>query len=138
VNSILDVNRSWAEQNLRLLPAPGGNEYFVAWEWSLDGKKLIGNLSGPPLVVGYFSLETNQYERVTESGNGPMWLADSTRFLFTLNNKAYLGNIKTKRVREVFSSPDHEIRSVNISRDGEMLYFTIYSSESDIWLLDLN
>ena len=137
VNYILDVNKSWAEQSLRLLPAPGGTEYFVAWDWSPDGKKLIGNLSGPPLVVGYFSLETNQYERVTESGNGPMWLADSTRFLFTINNKAYLGNIKTKRVREVFSPRDNEIRSVNISRDGEMLYFTIYSSESDIWLLDL-
>ena len=55
----------------------------------------------------------------------------------TSNNKAYIGDIKTKRVREVFTSPEHEIRSVDVSRDGTMLYFTIYSSESDIWLLDL-
>jgi len=66
-----------------------------------------------------------------------MWLPDSTRFVFTFGNKAYIGNIKTRRVREVFSSPEHEIRSVNVSRDGAMLYFTIYSSESDVWLLDL-
>jgi hypothetical protein len=49
----------------------------------------------------------------------------------------YLGDIKTKRVREVFTSPDYEIRSVDVSRDGAVLYFTLYSSESDIWLLDL-
>ena len=137
VNSILDVNKTWPEQKLQLLPAVGGDELFHAWDWSPDGKRLIGNLDGPSSVVGYYSFETNRYERVTEFGNGPMWLADSTRFLFTLNNKAYIGDIKTKRVREVFTSPEHEIRSVDISRDGEMLYFTIYSSESDIWLLDL-
>ena len=137
VNSILDVNKPWSEQNLRLLPAPAGDELFVAWDWSPDGKRLIGNLSGPPMVVGYFSFETNQYERVTEFGNGPMWLSDSSRFVFTFNDKAYIGDTKTKRVRELFSSPEYEIRSVNVSRDGEMLYFTLYSSESDIWLLDL-
>jgi dipeptidyl aminopeptidase/acylaminoacyl peptidase len=75
---------------------------------------------------------------VTEFGNlGPNWLADSSRFIFTFNNKVYLGDIKTKRVREVFTSPDYEIRSVDVSRDGAVLYFTLYSSESDIWLLDL-
>src|SRR6185295_10128583 len=137
VNSILDVDKPWSEQNLRLLPALGGDELFHAWDWSPDGKRLIGNLDGPTSVVGYYSFETNQYERLTEFGNGPMWLADSTRFVFTSNNKAYIGDIKTKRVREVFTSPEHEIRSVDVSRDGTMLYFTIYSSESDIWLLDL-
>jgi serine/threonine protein kinase/Tol biopolymer transport system component len=137
VNSILDVNKAWAEQKLRLLPAPSGDELFVAWDWSPDGKKLIGNLNGPPMVVGYYSFETNQYERVTEFGNAPRWLPDSTRFVFTFNKKAYIGNIRTRRVRELFSSPDYEIRSIDVSRDGAMLYFTLYSSESDIWLLDL-
>jgi serine/threonine protein kinase/Tol biopolymer transport system component len=137
VNSILEVNKTWAEQQLRLLPALGRDELFHAWDWSPDGKRLIGNLDGPSSTVGYYSFETNQYERVTEFGSGPMWLPDSTRFVFTSGNKAYIGNIKTRRVREVFSSPEHEIRSVNVSRDGAMLYFTIYSSESDVWLLDL-
>jgi len=137
VNSILDVNKSWAEQNLRLLPQLSGDELFLAWDWSPDGKRLIGNLSGPPAVIGYYSFETNQYERVTEFGYGPMWLADSTRFVFTFNNTVYIGDIRTRRVRELFSSPEYEIRSVDVSRDGEMLYFTLYSSESDIWLLDL-
>jgi hypothetical protein len=66
-----------------------------------------------------------------------MWLPDSTRFVFFFNNKLFLGDVKTKRVREVFSSNENEIRSVGISSDGKLLYFSLYSSESDIWLMDL-
>lgn len=137
VNSILDVNKTWAGQDLRLLPGAPDNQRFVAWDWSPDGKKLIGNLSGPPQVVAWFSLETNQYEKLTEFGGSATWLPDSTRFIFFFNNKLYIGDVKTKRVREVFSSNENEIRFVDVSPDGELLYFTIYSSESDVWLLDL-
>lgn len=137
VNSVLDVNKTWAEQNLRLLPAPLDNRRFLAWDWSPDGKRALGNLSGPPTVVASFSFETNQYEKLTDFGLGAMWLPDSTRFVFFFNNKLYLGDVKTKRVREVFSSGENEIRSVDVSSDGKLLYFSLYSSESDIWLLDL-
>ncbi len=136
-NTVLDVNKSWAEQNLRLLPMPAGEQRFLAWDWSPDGKRLIGNLSGPPSFVGSFVLETNQYEKLTDFGVSPMWLADSTRFIFVFERKVYLSDIRTRRVREVFSSGETEIRSVDISADGELLYYSAYSSESDIWLLDL-
>jgi WD40 repeat protein len=66
-----------------------------------------------------------------------MWLPDSTRFIFLLDNKIYLSDVKTKRVREVFSTGENEIRSVDISPDGKLLYYSVYSAESDIWLLDL-
>jgi eukaryotic-like serine/threonine-protein kinase len=141
VNVVLDVNRPWAEQNLRPLPTPPDNQRFIAWDWSPDGKRAIGNLSGPPSVVASFSFETNQYEKLSEFGGefggGAMWLPDSSRFVFFFNNKLFLGDAKTKRVREVFSSNENEIRSVGISADGKLLYFSVYSSESDIWLLDL-
>lgn len=136
-NTVLEVNKSWAEQNLRLLPMPAGEQRFLVWDWSPDGKRLIGNLSGPPSVIGAFILETNQYERLADFGASPMWLADSTRFIFVFDRKVYIGDIKTRRVREVFSSGEQEIRSVDISTDGELLYYSAYSSESDIWLLDL-
>jgi len=136
VNSILDVNKTWAEQNLRLLPMAPNNQRFLAWDWSPDGKRVIGSLS-PPTVVACFSFETNQYEKLTEFGGSAMWLPDSTRFIFVFQNKLYLGDVKTKRVREIFSSGEAEIRSVDVSPDGKLLYYAIYSSESDIWLLDL-
>jgi eukaryotic-like serine/threonine-protein kinase len=137
VNTVLDVNKQWSEQNLRLLPMPAGEQRFLAWDWSPDGKRLIGNLSGPPSVVGSLSLETNEYERLTDFGASPMWLPDSTRFVFAFNRTVYLGDIRTKRVREIFSIADDEIRSVDVSPDGALLYFTMYSAKSDIWLLDL-
>ena len=74
---------------------------------------------------------------MTEFGNSAMWLADSTRCVFFFNNKLYLGDVKTKRVREIFSSSENEIRSVDVSADGGLIYYSVYSSESDIWLLDL-
>ena len=137
VNTLLDVNKPWAEQNLRTIPRAPDNQRFAAWDWSADGKRVIGSLSDSRTVVGCFSFETNQYERLTEFGGAAMWLPDDTRFVFVLGNKLYLGDSKTKRVRELFTSPENEIRSVDVSPDGELVYFTIYSSESDIWLLDL-
>jgi serine/threonine protein kinase len=137
VNSILDVNKQWADQNLRLLPMAPDNQRFVAWDWSPDGKRVIGNLSGPPSVVATYSFETNQYEKLTQFGTGAMWLPDSTRFVFVFNNKVYLGDVKTRRVREILSSSENEIRSVDISPDGKLVYYSVYSSESDIWMMDL-
>jgi Tol biopolymer transport system component len=98
---------------------------------------VIGNLSGPPSVVATYSFETNQYEKLTQFGTGAMWLPDSTRFVFVFNNKVYLGDVKTRRVREILSSSENEIRSVDISPDGKLVYYSVYSSESDIWMMDL-
>ena len=136
VNFVLEVNKTWAEQNLRRLPAPAQNQRFVAWDWSPDGKRMIGSMSSPT-VVGWYSFETNQYETLTELGGSAMWLPDSTRFIFMSENKLYLGDVKTKRVREVLSFGEGEIRSVDISPNGEFLYYAVYSAGSDIWLLDL-
>ena len=104
---------------------------------SPDGKKLMGTMSAPPLELAYFSFETNRYETLLPFSGAPMWLADSIRFLTFADNKAYLSDINTKKVREIFTSSDGELRSVDISPDGAFLYFTVHSSESDIWLLDL-
>ena len=137
VNQILNFNEDWNKQTPQALPMPEGGLRFVAWDWSQDGKKLIGTISRPPLELAYFSFETNRYETLLSFSGAPMWLPDSTRFLTFADNKAYVSDIKTKKVREIFSSSEGELRSVDISPDGTLLYFTVYSSESDIWLLDL-
>ena len=43
VNVILDLNKDWASQTLQQLPKP--DKTFVAWDWSQDGKKLIGTFT---------------------------------------------------------------------------------------------
>ncbi|HEX6728393.1 MAG TPA: LpqB family beta-propeller domain-containing protein [Pyrinomonadaceae bacterium] len=140
VNTIVDVNKAWSERSLRQLPEPGNGERFGPWDWSPDGKKLLGTIGTVGNVqgrVGYFSLEKNQYERFDHFGGTPMWLSDSTRFIFLSGRKVYLTDINTKQVREVFTLEEETIGGLGISSDGQLLYFTASSSESDIWLLDL-
>ena len=106
-----------------------------AWDWSPDGKKVLGTDYKSQVV--YFSFETNRYEKVVDQGTFPMWMGDSERIVYTWEDKAYLADILTKRVREIFTFPDAQIRSIYISTDDQLLYFTLGSNESDIWLLDL-
>jgi len=137
VNTIVEPNKNWADQKPGELPDPDDGYRFSAWDWSPDGQKLVGTFSGQILHVGYFSLQTNRYEKVAQGGGFPMWLADSNRFIFLDNNKAYVADIRTKRVRELFDRGNENIGGLGVSTDGELLYFTVSSSESDIWLLDL-
>ncbi len=132
-NLILDLTKDWGSQTLEQLPPT--DRPFVVWDWSLDGKKLIGTFPGEK--TAYYSFETRQYEMVSELGGFPMWLPDSTRYLSMSAEKAYLGNVSTKRVKELFSLKEVEFRGIAISRDSHLIYFAAYSSESDIWLMDL-
>jgi len=133
MNVIVDLNKDWASQTLQQLPEP--DKVFVVWDWSPDGKKLIGTFSGGH--IGHFSFDTNRYETVSDVGSFPMWLPDSSRFVCLSGDQAYLGDISSKRVRAIFSLRDLEIRGLAISKDTQLLYFSAYSTESDIWLLDL-
>lgn len=137
VNNIFNLNEEWSKQTPQLLPEPEGGRRFVAWDWSPDGKKLIGTMSRPPLEISYFDFETNRYESLLQFSGSPVWLPDSTRFAFFTPNNLYVSDIVSKKKREIFTSSDGELRSVGLSHDGTLLYFTVYSAESDIWLLDL-
>ncbi|HEX6649127.1 MAG TPA: protein kinase [Pyrinomonadaceae bacterium] len=134
VNVIADANKEWANQTLEEVPVES-DKGFVVWDWSADGKKLIGTDSESQVL--YYSFENKCYEKLLDNGAYPMWLPDGSRFLFLLDEKIYLSDISTKRVREVVALPDTRIRALGISHDSQLLYFSVYSTESDIWLLDL-
>ncbi len=135
VNVILDVNKDWTSQALQELPKP--DKTFAAWDWSQDGKKLLGTFTDGQ--IGYYSFETNRYERVDSSNLGgyPMWLPDGSGYICISGGKAFLGDISTKGVREILALKDAQIQGVAVSKDGQYIYFSAYSTESDIWLLDL-
>jgi sugar lactone lactonase YvrE len=67
----------------------------------------------------------------------PTWLPDSNRLVFSNEGKVLIADTATKKVRELTWRQPEQIRSVALSRDGRLLYYTVSSSESDIWLLDL-
>ena len=133
LNVILDLTRDWASQTLQPLPEP--EKAFVAWDWSPDGKKVIGTYTGGQLA--YFSFETNRYQAIADPCTFPMWLPDSSRFVCLSTDLAYLGDISAKGLREILSLRDAEIRGLAASKDNQFLYFSAYTTESDIWLLDL-
>lgn len=134
VNMIVDVNKPWNEQTPRPLPTPPLS--FVVWDWSPDGKKLLGTFSDAK--VWSFSLETNQYEKLSDFGSYPKWLPDSVRFITFSGGKVYLGNSETKQMQELLSTRETQIRSIGISHDSQMIYYAVSSTESNIWLLDLS
>ncbi len=138
VNFIIDVNRDFKDQRPQQLPpiGTGPRDAFVAWDWSPDGTKLIGTDDKSQVV--YFSFETNRYEKVVDHGTFPMWISDGVRVVYTWEDKVYLADVLTKGAREFLSFPDAAMRSIYISTDDQLLYYTLGSNESDIWLLDLN
>ena len=85
-----------------------------------------------------FSFETKRYEKVADYQTIPMWLPDSRRMVFAHEGKAYIVDIQSKKVKELFSRPPEQIRSIAVSRDGKLIYYTLASTESDVWLLDLD
>jgi len=132
-NVIIDVDKEWSAQTPQTLPKT--EQVFVIWDWSPDGKKLLGTFSNGD--VAYFSLETNRYERVAENGSYPRWLPDSSRYVSIFSRGFYLGDIGSKRLKELWRVKSNEIASVGISHDSQLIYFVTQSNESDIWLLDL-
>ncbi len=68
--------------------------------------------------------------------NFPAWLPDSRRLIWGFENRLFIADADTKKTRELDIRPTEDIQDVGISRDGRLIYYTLYTSESDIWLLD--
>lgn len=136
---IIDPDKSLAEQTPQPLPPlDDPADRFAPWDWSPDGKKLSGFFAGSQAAIGYYSFETRRYEVVAKFDAVPMWLADSRRLVFAHGNSAFIADTETKETRELYSHPSEGIRGTAVSQDNRLLYFTVHSSESDIWLLDLS
>ncbi len=135
----IDSNKNWSEQNPQPLPLlENPTDRFVVWDWSPDGQKLAVQFGGSQAGVGYYSFATGRYERVSNMESLPSWLPDSRRILFTYRDAVFLADTETKQTRELLTQSTEQIRSVAASRDGRLLYFTVASTENDIWMLDLN
>jgi TolB protein len=138
--SIIEVKKRWTDQSPRVLPSLADSFAWSAWSWSPDGRKLAGNIlraAGPDGIVVY-NLETEHYERLTEFGRSPVWLSDSRRLLFQQQGKLYLIDSRSKKMRELLSvSPNEFGFGVTVSRNDRQIYFSLITTEADIWLMTL-
>ena len=136
---IFDPNRPWKQQSPESLPPldPPSSRFLVN-DWSPDGKKLVGAAEAPIGGVLTYSLESHQYERLTDFGEWPVWLPDSRRVLFVANGRNfYLVDSRSKQLHTIFSVPRDVIGPPRLTRDGRKAYFSRRVTESDIWLVTL-
>jgi Tol biopolymer transport system component len=141
VPSIMEIGKSWQEQSPEALPSISDLNDWYPWSWSRDGRKLAGFRVGAngPDGVSVYSLESKQFEKLTNFGRRPVWLSDSRRMLFQdLRSRLYLLDSQSKRVREILSVAPHELgNGVTVSRDDRLIYFSLITTEADIWLMTL-
>jgi Tol biopolymer transport system component len=138
--SIIEVEKTWTEQSPKVLPSTSDLTNWGAWSWSPDGRKLAGNKlpAGAPVCILVYSLETQHYEKLTDFGRNPVWLSDSRRLLFQHQDKLYLIDSQSKKIRELLSAAPNELgNGVTISRDDRQIYFSLVTTEADIWLMNL-
>ncbi len=140
---LVDLTKNWEQQQppQKVLP-PEISSNFVVWDWSPDGKKLVGMIPLGERAVAVYSFETKRLERVAEGFDSgetlPSWLADNRRIVFENKNKIYITDSETKKTKEILSLAPENIGSSFISRDNRLLYFTVHQSESNIWLMDVS
>jgi Tol biopolymer transport system component len=141
--AIIEVGKSWQEQTPQTLPSmsDSGSRLSV-WSWSPDGRKLAGGQEhggARPSGIVVYSLESQQYEKLTDFGTQPVWLSDSRRLLFQDwgKGKLYLIDCQSKKIHEVLSVAPHGFGGVTLPRDDRLIYFSLITTEADIWLMNL-
>ena len=137
-NFLIDLKKDFREQTPQLLPEleSDKNHKFVVWDWSPDGSRLTGSFSGAPMQAGAYTFDGNRFDLVGDMDKFPAWLPDNRRIIYAWENRLFIGDIETKKTRLLDNQPTETIQDIGVSRDGKLIYYTLFSSESDIWLLD--
>ncbi len=135
---LIDLTKDIQNQKPAQLAESSEKRGFIAWDWSPDGKKLTGiyhrtdGWSG----IGYYSFETEKYEKLHPAIGFPFWLPNSKQLVYSWGEKVHFIDIETGENRDIFELPGKNINNASLSPDGKLLHFVEYKSESNIWLLD--
>jgi Tol biopolymer transport system component len=141
---VVDLERPLDAPPLRSLPRwTGADEYFQPWTWSGDGSKLIGHIQhrkGLSSGIAMYSFDTNSYEKLTDFGLYPTWLNDGRRVLFCFEEKLYLTDTASKKVREIMHAAlsartGEMLGAASLSPDQRTLFFAQGTIEADVWML---
>ena len=136
---VIEVGTSFADQTPEVLPPAEAGAWFEAWSWSPDGEWLAGLLrqGSAPAGIAIYSLATQEYRKLTDSGSFPVWLNDSRRLLFHERGRVFLLDTRSEERREVVGNIPGAVREkFALSPDNQTIYYTIENRESEIWLLD--
>ncbi len=136
--SIIEVGKPWQEQSPQRLPPMSDSNDWAPRSWSPDGRRLAGGRTPLGAGIVVYSFESQQYEKLTNFGLFPVWLSDGRRLLFPHQGKLYLVDSQSKKVHEVLSVAPYVFSSGGaLSRDDRLIYFSVVTTEADIWLMNL-
>jgi Tol biopolymer transport system component len=137
---IFDPNRSWKQQTPQPLPLlQDPRVLFLVNSWSHDGERLVGQAGLATQGIVTYSLRSGTFDRMTDFGEFPVWLADSRHVLFVSGGKDFFVlDTRSRKVQKVFSVKRDVIGPPQLSRDGREAYFSRRVIEADIWVLTLD
>lgn len=140
--SIANVALPRVEEPPEALPpvASDSELTFTPWSWSSDGRKLAGWLrtrEDPHAGILLYSLDSKQFEKLTDFGNRPVWLSDNRRLLFFYRDKLYLLNALSGTTKELLRTAPDQIHGLTVSRDTNLVGFSVEVAEADIWVATL-
>ena len=116
---------------------------FMPKSWSDDGRWLAGHFRSDAGEYGLavYSLDTHELERLSKVGTYPAWLSDNRHLVFHageyLQARLMIFDRETGDTRELLAPVDAGAMYPSVSQDERTIYFQRFSSESDIWLLNL-
>jgi Tol biopolymer transport system component len=105
ISYIFETDKNWKEQTPQALPPLGDTGEFTAWCWSPDGRWIAGRVEMGTPGIFIYSLESQQYQWLTDFGGLSYWLADGRRLLFHSQGMLWLVDIASKKFHEVLSLP---------------------------------
>lgn len=118
--------------------APRPHPQFAPNSWSPDGKWLAGQNGFVTPGITIFSIEKRSFQRLTEFGEWPVWLPDSTRILFVSRGREFhVLDTRTRTAQVVYSTPRDTLGPPRLTRDGRIAYFSRRVTEADIWVATL-
>jgi len=137
--SIMKTGLSWSEQSPETLPPLSSDSQltFTPWSWSPDGRVLAGWRRVPEDAhagIYLYSLDSKQFEKVTDFGNRPIWLNDNRRLLYFYQDKLYLLDTRSRKVKELLSTAPDQIQGLTLTRNNNLICFSIEISEADVWV----
>lgn len=138
---LADAHATWDAQKSLALPFIRPQvEWFIAWSWSPDARKLAGwseTHSGGSAGSYLYSLASRQFEKLAPNGVRQYWLNDNRHLLSVAEGKLFLLDSRTKNQRLLLDMSPRSIRSASISANLRRVYFGVQIEESNLRLLTL-
>jgi eukaryotic-like serine/threonine-protein kinase len=109
--------------------------------WSPDGGHLAFHMIRPgkgPSGIGIYALNSGRIVQLANRGDTPIWLADSRHLLYQNGPELHLVDTASRADRIVMHNEPYDFELGN--RSGglrDWLYFSLISTEADVWTFKL-